>query len=270
MKRVVPVLIIIFISIGVAQANEPLRFGVLPASPARVAITQLASLRTDLEEELGRPVLLLTAPSLEEFNRRTLEGAYDLVYTCNACYFRAREEAGYEVIAMGRPTFHGVLMVPEESPIRTLEDLRGKTVGGYGRHSLAGYIFVREKLLELGIYDEVTFRHFDMAERIANGVMQGSLDAGIFSEDNMPPNRLYDLMQMELREIDRSIEIPNWPWAVHPDVDPSSVAAIERALLRQNPELLEQLRLEEITLVDDSFYTEFREYYYNLRRRAGE
>jgi len=230
-------------------------------------LQNFAPLQQDLQESLGREVLMVTAPDRESFRDRTLKGEYDLIWTCNSCYFEAHQGGLFQAIAAGEPGFQGVVVVPVDSPIRSIEDLNGHSVVAVEEWSLAGYLFLAHILHDMGILEEVEFSFYQKSmDQIPFRVLKGEVSAGVFSEAVMAKSAYYRSIRDQLRVIGRSVTIPQFPFAVSNLVSQEDLEMIQRALLRQNPQLLKNLEITRIRLVDDQYYSRFRDYYYKIKR----
>ncbi len=127
-------------------------FGIFPY----VTPVQLAKfhnpLRDYLEETIGRPVVLVTAPTFPEFVARTQQGLYDYVLTAPHLARLAQVRDGYEPLVKTGHQVQGVYLVPKESPIRSLQDIRGHSIMMVGQAAIISQMVVRQ-LAELGLRD---------------------------------------------------------------------------------------------------------------------
>lgn len=133
MKRcVVWMLLLVFASgsqgFAADEAQEPFYFGVFPYISGNRIVKLYNPLATYFEEELGRSVVIVSAPSFEEFLNRTSQQQYDLIFT--APHFAALEAKRETYTRMVRfeNKLKGNIFVAADSPIKTLEDLRGKKI----------------------------------------------------------------------------------------------------------------------------------------------
>ncbi|WJW75737.1 phosphate/phosphite/phosphonate ABC transporter substrate-binding protein [Thiohalobacter sp. IOR34] len=154
-RRLLPVLLLAFL-LGGAEAAEPERtrlvFGFLPiVSPERL-VRRFAPLVDHLSQRLGVEVRLETAPDFAEFLRRTHEEQrYDLLFTAPHFYPLARERAGYRaLVRVGGPGMRAVIVVPRQSAIRSLQDLRGRRLATVDPLGLATAL-VRARLSRAGL-----------------------------------------------------------------------------------------------------------------------
>ena len=87
----------------------------------------------------GVPLELKLAKTAREGNAIAEKGGYDFLYT-NHFFTPERERLGFKVIV--RPAGPGIrsqIVVPEDSPIQTLQNLNGKDVAFVSPDAFAGY-----------------------------------------------------------------------------------------------------------------------------------
>jgi len=130
-------------SAGSAQAGRPLQLGVLPYLPARSLIVEHQPLRDYLQQGLGREVEVYTAPDFRTFFENTRQGRYDVVITAAHFARVAQLDQGYVPMVRYSGGARGLLVVARDSPIRRLDQLRGKTIAGPDRLALGSLVVVR-------------------------------------------------------------------------------------------------------------------------------
>jgi len=136
--------------------DKPLVFGILPFLSIEQLVTRFTPLVNYLSEHLGAPVQLETAPDFIEFARRTHEDRhYDILFTAPHLYTQANRKAGYRLIAsVDSPGMWAIIVVPGQSDIRRIEDLRGKRLATVHPLGLAT-ILIRKSLSDAGIDPDV-------------------------------------------------------------------------------------------------------------------
>ena len=222
MRTLYKLLIIAYLLIcSTVYAETALRFGIFPANELKTMIRLFSPIAQKLEKELGIPIQLVSAASKDDFNKKTIEGRFDLIWTCGACYIAVTEKTEMYAIARGTPPFKGIVMVRKDSGIDNISDLRGKKVAAIGAHSLAGYLFLRNGLAEIGIFapKDITIDFHPLSESIPFKVHSGSYDAGVFSEDTLIRSRILESIRDDLKIIFESPLIPQRPFAVKADMD---------------------------------------------------
>jgi len=277
MKKMMVVLVLSSLIFS-AFTQETLRFGLFPLNDAKTMMRLFSPLAARLEEATGRDIRIYSAPDKETFQQRTLNNQYDLVWTSNAYYLDAHTGAGWTAILRGIPSFRGIVMVRKDSGIETLEDLRGKKIGGISAISLAGYLFLRNDLADLGMVPERDYEmeFYEMAESIPFRINSGTVDAGVFSEDTLVRSGLLAAIRDNLKVIHSSVAIPQFPLAARPGLDPGLAATIQDALGGVTADSsalgrsLSELNLEGLEAVGDGDYEEFRQLYLKTREYSRE
>jgi len=129
---------------GVAQAQiAPLQFGVMPNVSARILLAQYQPFRSFLEQELARPVEVVTAPGLQAFQERSVAGAFGLVVTAANLGRVAQLDAGLQPIAIYEPRIPGLIVTLRARPLTNAAELRGLTVAMTNPQSLVALKFIR-------------------------------------------------------------------------------------------------------------------------------
>ena len=138
------------------QESGPLVFGFLPFISVEQLVFRFTPLVNYLSENLKVPVRIETAPDFVEFARRTHEESrYDILFTAPHFFTRASQKADYRLIAsVDSPEMWAVIVVPKQSRIQTLQDLKGKRLATVPPLGLAT-LLVRKTLFEAGIDPDV-------------------------------------------------------------------------------------------------------------------
>ncbi len=174
---------------------------------------------------------LALSTSYRETVSRLCAGDVQLAYLGPFTYLRAREQCGAKAILRlntgGKAAYFSYVMVREDSPIKRLEDLRGKTFGFGALLSTSSHLMPRAMLTKAGLSPgrDVGCRYYEHHERAARAVLMGDVVAcGI-----------RDLVGDQfkgrgLRILARSEPMLNFPLSVHPQASPVLVTALTEAL----------------------------------------
>lgn len=132
--------------------EKPLVFGFLPILSTTRLLQRFTPLVEYLSKETGREIRIETAPDYREFLRRTnIEKRYDIVFTAPHFYYLAEHRAGYEgLVRVNLPTLRAVIVVPRNSPIRTVSELSGRRLATVDPLAL-GTFLVRDHLKKNGL-----------------------------------------------------------------------------------------------------------------------
>jgi len=134
-----------------AEAGERHQYtlGIFPyVSPAQL-VKFHSPLRIKFEEVLGKPVSLVSAPSFKKFVKRTKLMKYDFILTAPHLGRLAEVRDKYQPIVHTSHKVQGLYLVPKESPIKSLSDLKGKTISSVGRAAIITQMAM-EQLTEKG------------------------------------------------------------------------------------------------------------------------
>ena len=136
---------------------QPYSFYVLHQRTIALTAQYFNPILTYVSAKSGVPLDLKLAKTAQEGNANAEAGKYDFLYT-NHFFTPERDRLGYKVIA--RPAGPGIrsqIVVPVDSPIKTLLDLEGKEVGFVSPDGFTGYWLPMDALLRAGLHIKVVF-----------------------------------------------------------------------------------------------------------------
>ncbi len=125
-----------FFSLRVYAQEAPLVIGILPTLSARVLLNNYQPFRIYLEQTLKRPIEMVTATDFTTFHKSTMAGEYDIVVTAAHLGRLAQLEAGYLPLATYKSTNRAILMTSKTAPLKSIQDLRGRTVATLDRFAI--------------------------------------------------------------------------------------------------------------------------------------
>ena len=185
MRSVRFTIVFLFASSSTVQADESLVFAVHPYITPTMLVERFQPLTDYLAKILEVPVHLYIATSVEEQIRRIANGEVDLAYMGPTPYLRAHDnyQAGMEQrisLLAGEEPYTSVIVVRADSPIRSLDDLQGKTMAFVERQSMGGYYAPRVMMDQVGLtlFDLKDYRFLGRHERVVLSVLHGDYDAG--------------------------------------------------------------------------------------------
>ncbi len=248
-----------------AQAQEPLRVGLVPNQNPQKVEAEYTPLGDYLSEELGTEVELSVPASYNAVVEAMASGELDLAYFGGLTYVQARERAEvHPLVTEINPrthdtTYRSVVIVPSDSPVREVSELAGKDFAFGSVSSTSGSLYPSIMLKEAGIdyrtdLGETTYTggHDATAQAVAGG----RVDAGGI-EDRI----LYRLQEEgaikedSVRVIEESEPIQGYPWVVRDDLPDDLETAITDAYLNmEDPKLLDLLSAEGYERVEAGDY----------------
>jgi phosphonate transport system substrate-binding protein len=136
----------------------------------------------------------------------------------------------------GIPYYRSAIIVPNHSPLKSLQDLKDKTVAFGSPHSTSGNLVPRYMLWDNGVklQDLALFTNLKHHDAVAKAVLKGQYDAGAVKDVIA---RKY--MNYGLRVLAYSEPLPSVPFVVRKEASPEFIKAVKQALLkldRNNPE----------------------------------
>lgn len=137
--------------------SKPYAFNVLNQRTIALTAEYWNPIISYVSKKSGVPLELKLAKNAHEGNLIAEKGGYDFLYT-NHFFTPERDAMGYQVIA--RPTGPGLqaqIVVPSDSPIRTLQDLEGKDVGFVSPDGFSGYWVPYDALLRAKVNVNVSY-----------------------------------------------------------------------------------------------------------------
>ncbi len=171
---------------GKAPAGQrPLRLAVASVSSPGETINSLRTIAEALANRIGRQIVLVQRKTYAEVNLLLANDDADIAFVSTGAYSAYRGQAPIEVLVMtefqGSATYDAQLIVPSDSPARSLADLQGKVFAFTDPLSFSGHMAVMDALLRLGSAPERHFsRYFYTAshdraiQAVANRIADGA------------------------------------------------------------------------------------------------
>lgn len=218
--------------------REVLRFGFdLRSSPDEEARQYVPFLKY-LERATGLRFELRFTPKGSDIVKLLGTGEFDFAAVGAGTYIQAHARHGAVILARGlnaegRAEYRSVIVVAPDSPIRKIEELRGRRFAFGGFTSTQGHLIPRIILAERGISldDLAGYEYAGSHQNCANAVAAGRLDAGGL-QDLMGRRMAKDGL---LRIIHTSGLYPSSGISASRDVPPDAVQKVKRALLDFRP-----------------------------------
>jgi phosphonate transport system substrate-binding protein len=252
------------------QKARPIRVGMIPdAGATQASIVEKAPLQAYLAKQLGREVELVIPTSYNTTVEAMGNGSLDFAYLGGLTYVKAH--AQYGVIPLVQRTtdlqFHSLFIAGAESPIRALQDLKGKTFVFGDINSTSGHLMPYFELKQAGIMPDRDLRdprysgsHPATAKAVESGAAQaGALDETVFNamiaEGKLDRNRV--------RIFHVSKPFVDYVWAARKDVDAQLREKFAQAFMRlkegEDDAVLRILRGKSFVRADDGTYALLRQ-----------
>jgi phosphonate transport system substrate-binding protein len=243
--------------------GEPLLIGLAPQQDPSKVYQMMQPFLQYMEREVKYKFTFETAPTIPEFQKRVLEGRYDLWWGNPLTYVQANKTIGYVAIARDTTRIAGLLITRKDNGITAAKDLVGKKVAFSAPDAIGGTLLVRDYLVRGGVpSDMIHIVYTGTHDSAYRAVLDGHAEAA----GGVPRswNALDPADRERLAVLAKTAEVAPQPFAVHPRVYRSWVTMIQRALVRLNwvpegREILKSMQFAEIVVSNDIDYDMHRE-----------
>lgn len=207
--------------------NAALTFGAISPRSAVITAQYWNPILRHVSQRSGVPIRLKLTKSSQELASMIRRGELDLIYA-NYQYAPGYDAIHYTVIA--RPLSGPVrsqIIVPGDSPITTLEQLRGREIAFASKVAFAGYHVPMDALLRAGIGVKPVFA--GTVESALGQMQSGRAAAAAVSA--MLASAYAERQHQAYRVLWSSEEYPAIPIAAHPALPKEKIQAVRAALL---------------------------------------
>jgi phosphonate transport system substrate-binding protein len=207
-----------------ARAENPqLVIGIISPRHPQLLVEAYQPLKAYLESEVGCSLKLEPGITYAQGLDAMKTGKWDLAFATNETYLEARP-FGFKALVMvterGNSYYRSILVVPKDSPIKTIKQLKGKRVAFVSKKSASGYIYPMKLLLDNGLSPatDLKLAFTGNARIIGNSIAnkgQLAFDAGAVYDGFIREN---PMLAGKLRVLAESQPIPHIPVVAGPRV----------------------------------------------------
>ncbi len=236
------VLFLILFYSNSSMANDELVFGSVAMDIPAVMHKRLKPLTKYLSKMLNKNVVLKLSPNMGAAINEAARGTVDISYLTPVAYLRAHDKGNAQLIVKtvtkGKASFKLMIVVKENSPIKSVQDLIGKSFAFGDERALLQRAAVVGGGIKLNQFKEYRFiGHYD---NIARAVMNNDFDAGIL-KDTMA----YKWEGKGLRIIHASPALPPYNIVASKNVSKGMLKELQRIFLsldKNNPDHLKVIK----------------------------
>ena len=215
-----------------SNQGAELRFGSVAMDVPTEMHRRLTPLTQYLSKELGKPVRLKLAKNMPGAIDDVANGVVELAYLTPVAYIKSNKKGNTRLVAKtitkGRGSFKLMIVVREDSPIKTLADLKGRTFAFGDEAALLQRAVVVGSGTALESFSSYKFLgHYD---NIVRAVMHGEFDAGILKD-----TKAYKWQGKGIRILYSSDDLPPYNIAASKNVSDEMLIKIKKAFLSLDP-----------------------------------
>ncbi len=235
-------------------------FGVVSRYSPRKLFQGYQPMMDYLSTKAGYNFELKISDSYDETVRQLVDGEVEFASLGNYTYIISHSAFGVKCIVAplnidGDPNFHSAIVVRDDSPAKSLIDVKNKSIAFASELSMS-YWMSLYLLQDAGVNKLGKTAHFDHHEEVVQKVLRGEFDVG--SVKDVVAQRYLD---QGLRIIKMSPKIPAVPIAVAESADTKLVELVTSALLEISADSTQNWDQEfshGFAPVDDSDYNSMR------------
>ncbi len=214
-----------------------LRMGVIPELDLVAQRARYRALADVLGTKLGGRVELVTVSGYQDIVKDFESGQIDCAFLGSLVAVLSHDRMGAQIVAKsetpaGLSSYRGVIFVKEDSPIRSVGDLAGKSLA-LVHGTLGGHLFPMDELYRAGLLkdkDQVKLVFFGTHEEAILAVSKGVCDAGATKNLRMDAFEKAN-PQVKIRRIIESQSVPDNALALRRGFDPQAGIALTNILL---------------------------------------
>lgn len=227
---------IAWLAIGGAVARADMVLEVHPFKPASKLTESFTPLTSYLSNKLGQPVILRIAKDYQSHIDAVGRDEVDIGYMGPVPYVQLHQRYGPRPLLARQqignaPVFHGKIFVRNDSPIRTLADLKGKRFAFGEPHSTMSHLVPRYVLWQAGVTVDklASYKFVGDHVNVALAVLAGEFDAGAVKEDVF-----YAYQNRGLRAVATSEPVSDHVFVASRKLSDSQVRRLREVLLQMH------------------------------------
>lgn len=257
-------------SAGAQQGENPvnIRVALLPDENASTIIQNALPLKKYLEQVLNKTVELIVTTDYSSMIEAMRFGRIEVAYFGPLSYVLAKSKAqGIEPFAVGvskgSATYKSVIITRLDGPVKSLADIKGKTVGFGDFASTSSHLIPRALLARNGMVGDTDYKYVLLGahDAVARAVQSGQVQAGGLSQEIFRSLMIKGLIDSDkVFVLAESDPIPNYPITMQGYLAGELKGSIKNAFLELNDkEILKTFRAERFVATDDHAYDILRE-----------
>ena len=258
-KLVVLLTLVALVAMIIPQAVQAdVKIGVLAKRGAPKCMQKWGATAAYLTEQIGTPVKIVPL-KFEAIEPAVASGNVDYVLANSAFYVELEKKFGVTAVATlinsrkgnALSEFGGVVLVKADSPIQTLQDIKGKKFMVVKKSSFGGAQMAWRLLVDNGINPETDCAEFMFGNKHDNvvlAVLNGACDVGSVRSDtmermadegtiNMADFRIINQADDDFPFVHSTRLYPEWPMAACKSADPAVTAKLVTALTALQPSM---------------------------------
>ncbi|MBI5879710.1 MAG: phosphate/phosphite/phosphonate ABC transporter substrate-binding protein [Chloroflexi bacterium] len=235
---------------------RPVRVAVAAVISPKGNVESYAELLDYLGRKLQRRIELVQRQTYAEVNDLIRSGDVDIAFVCTSAYISGKREFGMQLLVApqvrGESVYYSLLLVPADSPVRSMADLRGKVFAFTDPLSLSGRLYPTSLVKAYGSTPErffsrvfYTYSHDNAIRAVADKVVDGAnVDSLVY--DFMTARE--SALAARVRIVDRSPAFGIPPVVVGPGASPQFRETVRELFLQMDEDPAGQAALRSLLI----------------------
>ena len=239
-------------------------FGVFPYLSAVNMDNVYAPVSNELSKSINHKIKFRTSSSFKKFLSKLKSEYYDVALIQPFWYPIAVDKKGYIPLLKMKEPFVSLIMTLNDSPIRSVADLKGKVIATPPAFVPVVHM-ARRALIKQGLVPgkDITFKAFKSVDSCFQQVLIGKASACVAPP--FAPAIFEKVMGVKLKTILKSQGIPNLALVIHPRVPAAHRVKIKKSILswthsEKGKDLLENMQTEGFVPIVDTEYNRVRNF----------
>lgn len=225
-----------------------------------------------LSEKVGVPIELVQRKTYQEINDLVRRNSVDAAFVCSRAYVEGHDQFGMELLAVpivkGEPYYYSYIIVPRDSRITNLNELKGKIFAFTDPLSNSGKLSPEYMIAKMGDNPETffkltvfTYSHDKSIQAVAEQTVDGAaVDSIVWDFKNATDPTFTSRTKI----ISKSLPYGIPPVVVSKDLDPALKDKLRNVLLHMHEdargkEILNSILIDKFLVGNDSLYDPIRE-----------
>jgi len=234
-------------------------------------------------EKLGKGVDFVDRENYAEINALVRTGKVDVAFVCGGPYVDGHAAFGMELLAAPQAyngtVYYSYIIVPADSPVKSFQDLRGKSFAFTDPLSNSGklvptYMLARAGQSPKSFFNRIIYTnsHDKSIRAVAEKLVDGaSVDSLIWEYDNLKNPKFTSKTKI----IEKSPPYGIPPIVVRPGMDPKLKERLRAVFLNAHKdpkgrEILKNMMIDKFVLLDDRAYDSIREMKSFMNEQAAQ
>lgn len=243
-----------------SAAPSTFTFAIAPQQSREEVMRRWTPIVRYLTEHTGLDLQLRTGKDIPSYQQEVKDGSFDFAYINPYHYTLYHETTGYEAFARQQGAkLVGILVVKNDSPIKTVADLKGLTIAFPAPSALAATALQLTHLKSQNV--DVRPTYLTSMDTVYSAVARGLYPAG--GGEMRTFESMDSMIRGDLRVLWSADPLPPHPFSAHPRVPKDVVAKVQKAMVElattdAGKLLLRAVRFQGIEATSDADYNEFR------------